>query len=231
VERLAPFCGATVAVAQEVDASVFQTEGCDIVLIPEFGLLSVQVLQDPSGESVKFDSAELDRRTLLDVDLLEALGFDPAEFSAVGTSQLGVQDKDVGAGGVMPAPRYLASKTLIERRFDGLSVLGNRAVVTRDQDGNLLKINAAWPVFDETTILSVSDSTVADAAGAASLTRNEVVSSEPVLVIGTIVNSVVTTGVVCVEAVQLMDGPNGSVKPSARYYVDGRDVDPREVTP
>lgn len=223
---LEPHCGTVLGTTSE-DATATYTLGvCDLMIDRDRGRFQVLVLGDAEGASEKLSSSELDSRTLTDIDLLESLGFDVSEFTNASTGQLAAEDRDEATGRRGP-PRYLASKTLIERRVAGFNVPENRVVVTRDQAGNLRKIIAAWPTFDESTVLTVSSSLTEDVALAQTRTSDDVISAALIMIIGDTIEGAVNHAVVCVEVIRHVEGPEDRLKPTARYFLDGDQIDPR----
>lgn len=229
-ERLAPWCGRVIGeedlVAEEGER-VTHLETCDLLFVPERGLVSVQSALAPRGVGRVLDDRTLDSVALDDGALLEALGFDATELSVRRSAQLAAQDKTTGTAPM--APRYLATKTMVERVIDGLPVRGHRAVVTRDPAGNLLHLNAVWPTLDATTVVHASETLDDDARRASEVAGDRDFGTNEVLLFPYVDEGVALAGVRCVESVFLLDGLYGDTKPSASYWVDGATVDPREV--
>jgi hypothetical protein len=232
LERLAPWCGVALAtedLTERTGERLHQLETCDVLLIPELGLLHVDAHARPSGASRRFDAATLARVEADDLALLQALGFDATELASRGSHQLAAEDKRRGHPVTVPAPRYLGTKTLVERQLDGIPVLTHRAVVSRDQDGNLQRLNASWPTIDAATVVWTSDAPEADAVAARASGERPLWSLREVIAFPEIEAGFATVGVRCLEAVHLGVGVEGDTKPLATYFLDGVPVDPREA--
>lgn len=229
-ERLAPWCGRVIGeedlVAEEGER-VTHLETCDLLFVPERGLVSVQSALASRGVGSVLDDGARDSMALDDAALLEALGFDVSEMSVRRSAQLASQEKSLGTAPT--SPRYLATKTMVERVVDGIAVRGHRAVVTRDPAGNLLHLNAVWPTLDATTVVHASETLTDDARRAVEIAGDREFDTTEVLVFPYVDEGVALAGVRCVESVILPDGLYGDTKPSARYWVDGAMVDPREI--
>ncbi len=212
---------------EEEGERITHLETCDLLFVPERGLVSVQSALAPRGVGGVLDDGARDSIALDDAALLETLGFDASEMSVRRSAQLASQEKSLGTAPT--TPRYLATKTMVERVVDGIAVRGHRAVVTRDPAGNLLHLNAVWPTLDATTVVHASETLTDDARRAVEIAGDREFGTTEVLIFPYVDEGVALAGVRCIESVILLDGLYGDTKPSARYWVDGATVDPREV--
>jgi hypothetical protein len=226
IERLASECGRVLGSSAEAPEAVrYSMESCDVVVDSLRGVLHVERFSDAGGwAELRLDSAEVAARQSADLSVLVGLGFDEVEFGSVRTLELAVRDRDEGTGAV-GGPRYLGTKTVVARELSGVPVLGNRVVVSRDAEGAIIRITAAWPELDAG--MSVLESSTVGWTGteASSLTNSTIQEVRPVLILREPRGGTVTDAWLCTEVTRLIDAEEGE-RPSTFYVLDGQIFDP-----
>lgn len=158
VSRLGAVCGAHLASEAELSDLVETYEECDVV-VRDNGFTVRRIRDRVESRTAPLGDGELAAVQQADLRILLDLGFDEEEFDNVVTSEVGARDMVEGESPT--AARYIASKTFVDRSFEGAAVGGSRVVVTRNAEGELVGINAIWPNVETGAVLTITDDEIA----------------------------------------------------------------------
>jgi hypothetical protein len=196
LRSVVPLCGSDLGSDSIGRTSSHVFELCDVQVDESHGRISIDVLVSPSWSYDAIAPETLSDRNKLDRELLSALGFAPAEMSSE-TVAFAALDQDTRTGE------------------------NNRAVVTRDHHGSVIRVAAVWPTIDDGIVVAVSDTLYMDYEDAQSLMDRPVLALAPVLVLGPITDGTVLEAVACTQVLFELFGPSGETTPSGFYVFDG----------
>jgi hypothetical protein len=158
VTALTAVCGNHLRSDAELSDALETYEECDVV-VNQSGFLVRRLLDRVESRTAPLTDSEKESVQEADLTILQSLGFDESEFDNVVTTEVGA--RDAVEGGTPRPTRYIASKTFVDRSFDGYSLIGSRVVVTRNAEGALVGINATWPAVETGAVLRVTDDALA----------------------------------------------------------------------
>lgn len=223
-EQFRSTCGNMVSVGTDgVSASRVEAlfDDCNVTIDTGSGNVGMRTLVTPVSTTlpagVGADGVDLLERRTQDLDLLDGIGFDEGELLDPYTSYF-------AASGKAGSTRVLGTKTWASRQVDGIEVMGNTVVVTRDSTGALVSVSAHWPALSAELLVESSDE-FNTLSSAAAYTEFPISDVRTYMILGEInEDGVAEAAVVVDEVTHLLVGPSGASKPSGFLLFDGSKV-------